>query len=266
MDFEARLRETLARSADAAPRYEGQREQSPEPGPIDRPRRESRSGKVSGLLAAAAVVLIGGIVVTVVQLGSPDRPEAQCPTVLDFNGNRYAGSGDLQRVPRAGASLGSATTPGCSDQNGDAQAAEREVLKVPGVSAQDALLSNSELYVAEDLTEWPEGLRKARQPLACPKDAGELGGFWVSLEGPMPERDGQVTTPYVAVLSVDGGTGLPLDQWSEFIVRLQINEATAGATDPRLVTEALQEGARVEATVTCDGTAFVAEDFRLAEQ
>lgn len=252
-DFETRLRADLADAAEQAPEFSGL-------GHTVRAARRRRSRWVAGIPAAAAAVLIGvaGVAWLAVDR-SPGRTgtgagEASCAALLEFEGRTYVGHGEPLRRPRPGRLLGTGTA-GCGG-------ADLEVRALPGVDPTVAVLTDEGLYVSGAVRSLPARVAELDRPVRCTgSGTSSVTGDWVSMEGPMPARDNELTPPYVAVLKVGRGDWLPRDRWETVTIRVRVTAGTSGGTDPSLAEYALRGSEPVTATVHCDGGDWVADSL-----
>lgn len=254
-ELEQLLSRRLADAAQDAPEFAGLRRGAG--------MRSRRAGPwrlaVAGSVAAAVVAGVAALAWVTMAGPTQDNPgDAQCPSVLTYQGRTYVGQGDLVRVPRAGEPAGSGVLPaGCGESQRSI-----EVFSVAGVSSATAVGTDEGVWLAETVTSLPPELRALRQEVPC-RGSGQhqVAGTWVSADGPQPEQDYVYSAPYVAVVKADQGDILPLDDWALLTVRLQVTKATVRGTDSGLIKATLGGDARLLATVHCSGSAFVVDSL-----
>ena len=148
----------------------------------EEPGRGGRRPRVVGavlaavVLAAVAVVVRGG--------ATPASPEASCPAMLDYRGDRYTSAGDLARVPTAVGTAGHATYPPCDDTGGrlpSGGGGQVSVGRIRGVDPGTAFLANGRLWLHRDVASLPGFVRASRLPVPCTLRAS-ASGTWLSVE------------------------------------------------------------------------------------
>ena len=217
------------------------------------------SGRRRWLLAAAAGVLVCGAGVWGSGLLRPaEDGEASCAALLDWHGTRYAGSGELLREPiTAGELPGRAVVPSCDDGNGASNSYEVSVSRIPGVSPDEAVLTDGQVYVTGPVTN--QRLRSLFEELPCTIDGttvvtGQALGIL-----PASRADGRLREPpYRMSFRVDAGDQLLGNDYAAVIIDLHVRAATVGGADESLVLGSLQGGGTMSATVKCSGTRYVA--------
>ena len=223
-----------------------------------RPDASARRWRVPAA-AAAAVVAVGATVPLWWPGDESPREQASCAGTMEMGALRYVEHGELLRVPRPGRDLGAATILACLD------VADRAVraTALPSVEPTEAVLADGSVWVAEGEPA-PADLQVLSEPVRC-RGAGTqtLGGAWVSVHGDVPEQDGALQPPYVALVQADTGEALPLETWSSVRVKVRVTARTVGGSDPELVRRTLQGGAPLETVVTCAGGRFVASSLAL---
>lgn len=240
-DIDQELRERFRSAADGAPQFRGLRE----------PVRPARARWVA-VLAAATVVLValgGGVGWWASR--DDDPPVASCPAALRYDGRTYLGTGGLERTPRAGQRLGTATRPsGCDQEEPDLA-----VFALGGVSPRDVVLAEDSLWVRKGLTTLPSEVVALRRPVAC-QEGGVVRGELTGVDGSAATTDGEVEPPYTAELRATAGTAVDLRAYLALRVLVRVTDQTMGA-DRQTVTRALA-GRPVAVEVRCRGESFEA--------
>lgn len=249
-DFETQLRADLSHAAEAAPVFTG----------LEPTRRPRRSAAPPLILTAAIGIALAGDAWWITTSHEQPTDSASCPSILQFQGRIYHGHGEQVRVPRPGQILGTGTHPGCEGE----KPYESEVRLLPGVVPTVAVVTLGGVWIADTADSLPAEIAALDEPVPC-EGTGltNLSGDWVAIQAPMPERDNDLTPPYVAVIKADHGRRLPLEKYAAVTVKVHINEQTVGGTDPALATDALRGSTPVMATVRCDGSVFIAEAISL---
>ena len=193
--------------------------------------------------------------------GSPGGSSgaASCAAVLDYDGARYLGHGDLAREPATSGRTLDAVVPACDDSGGqdpdpvgDEQVRVAELEDVP---IDTALLYDGAVYVRED-SELPAEVRAWFVAPGC-RTPGEfeLAGDWTGVTTEHdPRFDGDLRPPYRLEVRVGDGP-------EEYVGSTVVLRAT-DQTDPRPgvpeVKASLWNAEPLVATVRCDGGRFVA--------
>ncbi len=182
---------------------------------------------------------------------------ASCAAVLDRDGARYVGHGDLKRDPATSGRMVDAVVPGCDDTGGqdpDPIGDEHvRVAELAGVPLDTAVLYNGSVYVREG-SELPAEARPWFTAPDCARSGEfELTGDWIGVTSKhKPRFDGDLRPPYRLELHVEDGP----EEYVGSTVRLR---ATA-ETDPRPgapeVKASLWDTEPLVATVRCDGARF----------
>lgn len=199
----------------------------------------------------AAAVLLGGCEEASVSGGG----ESACPALLDYHGRRYIGHGDLKRDPATTGRVDTGTVPACDDGNGATPARQMRVAELADVPQRRAVLVEGSLYVRTDLP-FPEAARVWFVPPRCSTGGQfELGGDWLSVEGPhRPRFDGDLRPPYRVDVHVNRGP----QQYLGTTISIRATKHTEPALGPRDVKTALWEGGGLNAKVRCVNHAFEA--------
>ena len=179
--------------------------------------------------------------------------EASCADLVDYRGERYAGHGELQRMPETAGPAGTATRVTCDDGNGESEATEVEVVELRDVPLDRAFLSHGQLYVREDL-DFPEAARAWFARTRCDEDGRfELTGRWLGVSSPNEVRfDGDIRPPYRITAWVAQGPAAYVDTR----VTVHATEATDPLLGPEDVKGSLWEGGDVTAQVHCEDGRF----------
>ncbi|MFW6869999.1 hypothetical protein ACOACQ_21630 [Nocardioides sp. CPCC 206347] len=257
-DFETQLREDLNRAAERAPIFRGVRA-STAPSSTENAGHASRWRLVA---IAAAATIVAGATAPLWLPEDDDGTDGQtsCAAILKVGTSRYVGHGELLRVPRPGRSLGSGTMLGCGDID------DRSVMAsaLPGVDPSTAVFAEGSVWVADGQPAAPAELKPLFEPISCSQNGPQsLVGDWVSVDGAMPEGDGALRPPYIVMLQAETNDALPLKEWSSVRVEIRVNDQINGASDPDIVTQALQGDTPVRVDVTCTGGEFVARRITL---
>lgn len=184
---------------------------------------------------------------------------ASCAAVLDYDGARYVGHGDLMRDPATSGRMVDAVVPGCDDSGGQDPEPpgdeEVRVAELADVPLDTAVLHNGTVYLREGV-ELPAETREWFTSAACARpDEFELTGDWVGVTTKRdPRFDGDLRPPYRVELQVVDGP-------EEYVGSTVTVRATA-ETDPRPglpeVKASLWDAERLVATVRCDDGRFLA--------
>lgn len=201
-------------------------------------------------LTASWLVLLGACT-------AGDEPEvdgdASCAAVLEVDGVRFVGTGELRRTPETTGRTVPAVQPGCDDSGGqdDAGSADEPVEAdvLADVAPDVAVLLSGTLYV-RDGEPVPTAVRTLLTPPLC-TSAGtvELSGDWLGvMTSREPRFDGDLRVPYrLEVRVVEGPAvyvGTTLD--------LRVNDDAAATLTPDDVRTSLWQGGRLTAEVRCD--------------
>lgn len=214
----------------------------------------SRRGRARLLLLAALLLVAGGAVGGLFQASDQPTTGDLCAAELVFEGRTYAGRGEQVRTARPGPELGRATVAGCGSDD-----YEVTVAALTGVDPDQAVLADGRVWLSDQTLGIPTAVAALAQPVRCTHPGTvTLAGDWVSVRGPMPEQDYQLTPPYTATIDVEAGRGLPLERYASVRVEVLVTEGTLGGTDPELARAALGGSTRVRTEVGCDGDDFVA--------
>jgi hypothetical protein len=204
--------------------------------------------------AVAAAVLLAGC-----SLDEPERVmgggDMACAALVDYDGHRYVGHGDLKRDPETTGRIGSGTTVGCDDGNGAAPDRHVEVTALADVPPRQAVLVEGQLYVRVDQPV-PETVASWMEAPSC-DSAGrfELRGDWISVKtSHRPRFDGDLRPPYRVGVHVTEGP----QEYVGATIRIRVTEATEPAIGPKDVKSSLWEGGGLVAEVRCQDGGFVA--------
>ena len=203
------------------------------------------------LLTCVALLLVAGC-------SGPTTPggDASCADFADYRGERYAGHGELQRMPETAGPAGTAIRVSCDDGNGESEATGMEVEELGEVPLDRAFLSHGQLYVREDL-DFPEAARAWFEKTRCDEDGGfELTGQWLGVTSPKEVRfDGDLRPPYrISAWVVEGPAA-----YVDTLVTVHATEATDPPLGPEDVERSLWKGGDVTAQVHCEDGRFVAD-------
>jgi hypothetical protein len=201
-------------------------------------------------LALAAIVALAGCASEQSPGGSAGA--ASCAAVLDHDGARYVGHGDLKRDPDTTGRMVDAVVPGCDDTGGlvDPEPAEQvRVAELADVPLGTAVLHNGTVYLREG-AELPAEARPWFTAPDCARSGEfELTGDWIGVTSKHdPRFDGDLRPPYRLELQVEDGP-------EEYVGSTVMLRATVG-TDPRPgvpeVKASLWDAEPLVATVRCD--------------
>jgi hypothetical protein len=208
---------------------------------------------VAAVAAAAAAASLGGC--SQDSRVTTSGGDAQCAALLEYDGHRYTGHGELKRDPDTTGRVESATALGCDDGNGVAPDRQVEAAELADVPVDRALLVQGTLYVRVDRP-LPEAARAWFVPPACDRDgAFELRGDWLSVKGMHePGFDGDLRPPYRVVVHVDDGP----PKYVGTTIAIRATADTDPSLGPKDVKGSLWEGGGLTAQVHCVGGGFVA--------
>lgn len=181
---------------------------------------------------------------------------ADCADLVRYDGHRYVGHGELQRMPATSGRTGAATRLSCDDGNGPSPEEDIEVVQLLDVPLDRAFLSHGQLYVRDDL-DLPAAARPWFEPTTCDEtEPFEVTGQWLGVESPNEVRfDGDIRPPYRITAWLTDGPAAYVD------TRVTVHATTQ--TDPQLgpedVKRSLWEGGDVTALVHCEQGRFVAD-------
>jgi hypothetical protein len=182
--------------------------------------------------------------------------EAACADLVRYDGHRYTGSGELQRMPATSGPAGTATRLACDDGNGAAPEEDIAIEELREVPLDRAFLSHGQLYVRQDL-DFPEQARAWFETTTCQEtDPFDVTGQWWGVESRREVRfDGDIRPPYRITAWVTDGPAA--------YVETKVTVHATRATDPQLgpedVKRSLWEGGDVTAHVHCEDGRFVAD-------
>lgn len=238
-------------------------EEAPELGRAAPPRRRS-----TGLVVAAALVVVGMGGYAVLRPDSSGEEDAGCAAVLRFEGVEYQGWGEERRVPRSGPELGPGVIPGCDDGNGASESSNVTVHEFPGVRPRDAVLivgtGYAGVYVAEGAGSLPEPVRLTGEYVACDLPGPlTLRGQWISVGSPHEiQSDGVLMLP----LRIELWTTDPRLTGPDYerVTVLARSSDDLVVPDRSVVDRLLWQGEQAEATLHCDGDRFVLDALRPA--
>ncbi|MDN4161953.1 hypothetical protein [Nocardioides abyssi] len=212
-----------------------------------RQARRTTLGLAAALVAAAALTACAG---------AGGDGSASCAAVLEIDGVRYSGYGDLRRQPETTGRRLDVVVPGCDDTGGQGgaepdRAASAEELA--GVAADRAVLLDGLLYV-RDGSDLPAAARVWFDPVRC-AHAGEaeLTGTWLGVTGSQePRADGDLRPPYRIDVAVADGPAT----YAGTTVTLRVTSDTQPALGRDDVRDTLWTGGSVTARVRCDDGRF----------
>ncbi|WP_155992885.1 DUF6281 family protein [Nocardioides sp. URHA0020] len=177
---------------------------------------------------------------------------ASCAAIVEYDGARYLGTGEVHRTPVTTGRVMPAVAPGCDDTGGqDDQTVQDTKVQVEELAAVDprvAVLLNGGIYVREGASV-PAVVRSwLRAPRCSTPGVFEITADWLGLTGPHePRTDGDVRLPYQLEVRVTDGP--------ERYVGGTITLDATTATDPELssddVEQSLWEGGQLTARVRC---------------
>ncbi len=234
-----------------------------------RGRSRKRLRRLAMLGSAAAVVVVAvasvGLLRTTLAPGgsSTNDPDASCAAVIDLDGHRYFGHGDLLTTPRTTERTATAVRPGCDDGNGAVGPEHVTARELVGVAMTTAVLVDGVLYLEEGAELTAEMRAWFRYPTCSHEGSVTLVGRWIGVTSDKPVRfDGDVRAPLRIEYAVERSTpDVPAyDGWR---IHVRDDGSARPALTPDDVKAALWDDAPLEVRVHCDGKAFMAESFRV---
>ncbi len=154
--------------------------------------------KLSALLVLPLVLSLSGCMISSrSQTGGGVEMQGSCADLVRYDGHRYHGHGELQRMPATAGSAGTATRLACDDGNGASPEEDIDVVELSDVPLNRAFLSHGQVYVRDGL-DLPAAARGWFEPTRC-EDAApfELTGRWLGVESHRKVRfDGDLRPPY----------------------------------------------------------------------
>jgi hypothetical protein len=181
------------------------------------------------------------------------RAEGDCAAVVDYDGHRYQGHGELVRAPATTGRVETGTEPSCDDGTGEAGGGTVQVEELAALPMSRAVLVRGSLYVRSDRP-FPEAARSWFRAPAC-ASAGEirLAGAWLAVdEAQEPRFDGDLRAPYRVQVRVADGP----EDYRGTVVWIRADEDTRPTLEPEDVRTSLWEGGGLVARVRCEGGAF----------
>ncbi len=187
--------------------------------------------------------------------GGHSESEALCASLLEYDGHRYNGHGELKRDPATTGRVDAGTALGCDDGNGAAPDRQVQVAELADVAMDRAVLVEGTVYVRSDLP-FPKTARAWFVAPACDSDRRfELRGDWLSVKSPhRPRFDGDLRPPYRLGVHVTGGP----DEYVGATIQVHVTERTDPALGSKDVKTSLWEGGGVVAQVQCEDGDFLA--------
>jgi hypothetical protein len=231
---------------------------------VARGRRRRRTPWVVAGAAAAALVVAGAAGPQL--LGNGDEGgggAAQCAAVIDFDGARYVGHGDLMSEPATTGRSEEGRSPRCDDGGGAVPASTVVVEELADLPMARGFLSDGQVYLREG-EPFPERIRPWFKPKSCGVDAPtELRGRWTGVMSSKKVRfDGDIRAPLLIDLRID-----PDSPGAGEYAGWQIRIHDTGSADPSLtkadVEDALWSDAPLTVRVHCEGERWVADGFRV---
>jgi len=226
-------------------------------------RRRRRVLWVCAVLVTVVALVVGGTWLAAMS-GERESPQVSCAAEIVFEDRTYAGYGDPLRVPRRGERIGVATTPVCPD--GERSGGEElDVWSLPGVDPSVAVMADGVVWVEGRESALPQRLGELTEPVACSSPGpSTVTGRLVSVDEPPTGGDFRPRPPYEAIVVADGGSSLPLSEYSSVTIEVQVTPTTQGGSDADLVATALQDGDHLDIAVRCSAGAFMATSWRPA--
>lgn len=185
-----------------------------------------------------------------------------CANIAIFEGREYSGRNAVIH-PTAGAVVGEARLPACSDTNLATTAADEfvSVAELKGVEPDIAIvnaMTPEVIYVRSDLrTLPPEVERYFHAPSCSPDDAPvELHGMWLGIVGPDETTELDMIPPYTLEMLVTRSTS-PTYANSE--ITIEVPRSLGRPLTRNDVKTSLWEAGTLDVRATCDGDRFVAE-------
>ncbi|MGN6574888.1 MAG: hypothetical protein ACTHKG_04315 [Nocardioides sp.] len=181
---------------------------------------------------------------------------ASCADLVRYDGHRYHGHGELQRMPATTRPAGTATRLGCDDGNGASPDEDIEVVELRDVPLGRGFLSHGQLYVRDDL-DFPPAARVWFEPVRCTgAETFAMTGQWLGVESSREVRfDGDIRPPYRLTAWVTKGPA----EYVDTRVTVHADEHTDPQLGPDDVRGSLWEGGDVTAQVHCKDGRFVAD-------
>jgi len=206
--------------------------------------------KQTMLLVAGIVVLAG----CAAQDGSPGA-SASCAAVLEYDGHRYVGHGELVRDPETTGRVEDGRLPGCDDGNGASPDRTAKVEELADVPQSRAVLVDGQLYVRTDRP-FPEEARQWFRRQRCDRTgAFQVHGQWLAVHTTRKVRfDGDLRPPYRLSMHVTEGP----QEYVGTTIEVRATTATRPRLAPEDVKASLWRGGTVTAQVSCAQGDFVA--------
>jgi len=229
-----------------------------------RGRSRRRLRRVAMLGSAAAVVVVAVASVGLIRNAvAPGGTEAVCPAVVDLDGHRYFGYGDLLTTPSTTSRTAVAISPSCDDGNGATGRDRLTAHEIRGIPMTTAVLVDGNLYLEENAQLTAEMRAWFRYPTCSHEGSVTLVGRWIGVTQVKPVRfDGDVRPPLRIEYAVERSTpDVPAyDGWR---IHVRDDGSARPALTPDDVKAALWDDAPLEVRVHCDGKVFMAESFRV---
>lgn len=210
-----------------------------------------RTRHALGLATAAALLTACSSGGGVAGFGDPG-----CAAIVEYDGHRYWGHGELVRTPATTGRTETGVLPGCDDGNGEAVPEEVTVEELEDLPLDEALLVNGSLYVRGRGTV-PAAARVWFEAPTCDEPgAFELTGAWVGVQSRRKARfDGDIRPPYRISMWVDRGPA----SYVGTRVTVRAEERTDPHLGPKDIKQSLWKGGDVTARVHCQDGRFVAD-------
>ena len=146
-----------------------------------------------------------------------------CALTTRFDGRTYVGFGGLHRMPALGRPLGTATLPGCENE----EAASIPAFAVRGVDPRIAFASpryDRVVMVREDVDPIPAAIRRLEAEPRC-----ETRGSSIALRG-----------PWLGIVGTDGGT--EVDMTPPYDLSMRVDDATPARYERTFLTVRVDTG------------------------
>lgn len=181
--------------------------------------------------------------------------DASCASLIEYDGARYAGHGELRRDPALTGRTDEGTVASCDDGEGDTGVESAVVEELVDLPLSRAFLSGGTVFLRQDRP-FPEEIRDWFRPPGCEHEGDlALTGTWVGVRTTRAVRfDGDLRPPYVVEMHVDDGD----DAYLGATLDVRATDLTDPALGPDDVRSSLWEGGDVRAVVRCEDGRFLA--------
>ena len=180
---------------------------------------------------------------------------ASCAAVLDYQGHRYLGHGDLLRDPPTTGRLETGSVPGCDDGGGAESARTVRVAELAGIPTRHAVLVEDVLYIRTGRALPIRARKWFVAPVCQTRGRFRLRGDWISVQGPREVRfDGDIRPPYRLGVHVARGP----EKYLGATIQIHATRSTRPTLGPRDVKSSLWKGGDIVAVVRCTHHDFLA--------